>query len=184
MQRRCNMTIECTMRPFAACLLLFAAMSLAGAQDTPDERGREELARFIGSWEGKSADGRFREETRYRWGPGKTHLLIEMRFFLDDEATGEGTGFMAWDADKNGLVFHMVSSQGTVVRQTQIGGDHGRMEMAADTINGASTGFPPAFRTHIEFKGDERYESGVWLPDGGGDWQQVMENRFRRLRAE
>ncbi len=178
------MTIERSMGLFTACVLLFAAASPTGAQDAPVDRGREELARFVGSWEGKSADGRFREETRYRWGPGRTHLLIEMRFFLDDEATGEGTGFMAWDADENGLVFHMVSSQGTVIRQTQIGGDHGRMEMAAQAVNGASAGFPPVFRTHIEFTGDEGYESGVWLQDESGEWRQVMENRFRRLRAE
>ena len=178
------MRTERSMGLLTVCVLLFAATFPAAAQDAPDDRGQMELARFVGSWEGKSADGRFREETRYRWGPGRTHLLIEMRFFLDDEATGEGTGFMAWDADENGLVFHMVSSQGTVIRQTQIGGDHGRMEMAAETVNGASTGFPRAFRTHIEFTGAERYESGVWLADESGEWQQVMENRFRRLHVE
>ena len=159
-------------------VLLFSAPQTGTAAD--EKPAPPELARFVGSWTGQSDDGHFREETRYRWGPGDTHLLIEMRFFMDDQPTGEGTGFMVWDDAANGLVFHMVSSQGTLIYQRQIGGAHGRMEMAAETINGAATGFPPSFRTHIEFTGEDSYESGVWLVDDNGTWQQVMGNRFRR----
>ncbi len=167
-------------RQMLAALVLVWALSPVHADS---DRGSNPLARFVGSWEGTSADDRFQEHVSYRWGPGKSHLLFDMRFFVNGEASGEGSGFMAWDRENDGLVFHFVSSQGAVIHQAQIAGDSTRMELAANAINGGSAGFPSEFRTHFEFTAEDRYETGVWLQGESGEWQQVMANRFRRVAA-
>ena len=167
----------------ASALALLAAPETSGQTSDADD-GHRQLARLIGTWEGQSSDGRFREHTRYRWGPGEQHLVLEMRFFVDDQQTGTGSGFMVWDAERNALVFLFVSSHGTAITQVQTGGDRDHMELSAEAFNGGVAGFPPKFRTHIEFTAEDRYESGVWMPDEHGGWTQVMSNSFRRVASQ
>lgn len=170
---------------FILGVMLVVGSQEVPAQDAPEGApGKSHLARFIGTWEGIGDDGQFREVTSYHWGPGAKHMIVQMKFYQGDHLTGEGSGFMVWDVDNDGLVFHMVSSHGTVVQQTQTGGNYQRMEMAAKTVNGAATGFPLEFRTHIEFTNDAHYESGVWLLDENDEWLQVMRNRFHKLSTE
>jgi hypothetical protein len=145
-------------------------------------QGNMLLSKFVGQWNGRSSDGHFTEVTQYRWGPGNTHLLLDMSFFMDGTQTGSASGFFAWDEMASGLVFHMISSQGVVITQQQFHTEGNRLEMNARAINGASVGFPPEFRTAFIINDDGSYDSEVLMLSDNSEWQPVMSNHFIKVR--
>ena len=165
-----------------SCVMaLLLTQALCAAEAPVEKSARAEwLGHFVGTWEGQSEDGRFREVSRYRWGPGETHLLLEMAFYVDGESTGTASGFFAWEEENQALLFHMVSSMGVVIAQRQVGREGNRIELQAEAWNGASAGFPPVFRTAIEVTDHDHYDSAVLMPGENGAWQVVMRNHFSR----
>jgi hypothetical protein len=165
--------------------LCLTCSSLIADTATPTEiettPALQTLSKFVGHWEGRSADGHFKEITNYRWGDGNSHLLLDMIFYMDEVQTGTASGFFAWNESTDGLVFHLVSSQGVVITQQQILSDGKRIEMKAQTINGANVGFPPDFRSAFIIGEDGTYDSEVLMPAENGGWQVVMRNHFERV---
>ncbi len=163
------------MKPFLSILagLLLAGPAAAAGLEAPS------LEYFVGSWEGASADGRFRENTSYAWGPDRRYLEVEMAFFVDDQPTGTARGYFLIDDTTGGLVFHMLSSLGVAIDQRQIAGEAGSVELEATAVNGTRANMPERFRTRIHRHDEGHYWTELLVHDGSG-WQVVMQNEFER----
>ena len=76
-------------------LVLLLSSALSDAENGNDTKlaGHAVLAQFLGEWEGVGQEGRFREVARYSWGPGETHLLVDMMFYFDGQRSGSARGF-------------------------------------------------------------------------------------------
>lgn len=164
----------------------YAAHHETNLQDSASDYGKELMSYFIGRWEGTGQEGRFKEVTEYRWGPGENHLLLDMKFYFDDELNGEASGFFAYDQDQQALLFHMVSSTGVVIHQRQISQQGHHFRLHATTHNGAAVNFPPEFQTELHLKDMQHYDSSVWMLMDDGEnkeWQKVMTNQFTKIEG-
>ncbi|MEO0997017.1 MAG: hypothetical protein AAFX58_05830 [Pseudomonadota bacterium] len=163
------------MKPFLSVL---AGLLLAGSAAAADLEAPS-LEHFVGTWEGASADGRFREKTTYTWGPDRRYLDIDMAFFVNDQPTGTARGYFLIDEAGGGLVFHMLSSLGVAIEQRQIAGADDSIELGATAVNGARANMPERFRTRIHRHDADHYWTELLVHDGN-DWQVVMQNEFER----
>ena len=176
------------MRRIQACLgtlctliLMNAAMAEDLGESLHSQIVTPDLERFVGKWVGTSADGRFREVTRFSWNTEKTYLELDMQFYIDDYQSGTGKGFFLIDDTTGGLRFQMISSQGISINQTQINGDADNIELKAVAANGARGNMPDAFRTRIHWYDDTHYWTEMLMLQDG-KWVAVMQNEFERIK--
>lgn len=143
------------------------------------------LAPFVGKWQGISTEGptkgHFREESTYSWGPNKTSLNVDMKYFWDSELMGSARGYMAIDRDADKAYFNLVMQDGTVVMQEQINsGNAKKFEM-----NGKSSGdgkaFPHEFKTELVKIDKDSWKSHVFR-NIDGNWQRTSVHKFSRVQ--